>query len=135
DKDGNMWVLLTLTGSFTSEDPFRGWCLRVTPEGKAIPTVSGIRSPGGIGFNAAGDVFYTDNQGPWNGACKLQWLKPGAFVGHPIGLRWFDDPATSNIVAEAGLKRPRDPRDGSRIYAEANRIPELLLPAVYFPYN
>ena len=43
-----------------------------------IPTTSGVRSPGGIGFNADGDVFYTDNQGPWNGTCSLKWLRPGS---------------------------------------------------------
>ena len=39
-----MWVVLCLTGSFTSESTFRGWCLRITPDGKSIPTCSGIRS-------------------------------------------------------------------------------------------
>ena len=90
DREGNIWVVLCLTGSFNSKNAYRGWCLRITPEGKVIPTNAGVRSPGGIGFNAQGDVFYTDNQGPWNGACKLQWLKPGAFVGHPDGFAWFD---------------------------------------------
>ena len=47
DNDGNLWVLLTLTGSFTSDARFRGWCLRITPEGKIIPTASGLRSPDG----------------------------------------------------------------------------------------
>src|SRR5262245_2548379 len=44
DKDGNIWVVLCLTGSFTSEAPYRGWCLRVTPTGEVIPTCSGLRS-------------------------------------------------------------------------------------------
>ena len=135
DRDGNLWVLLTLTGSFTSENPMRGWGLRITPEGKAIPSVSGIRSPGGVGFNAAGDCFYTDNQGPWNGACKLELLKPGVFAGHPDGLRWFDEPSTKNAIAATGLKKPAQPRSGGRMYDEAKRIPELELPAVYFPYE
>ena len=69
DKDGNLYVTLCLTGSFTSEAEFRGWCMKITPQGKAIPFTSGIRSPGGIGFNAAGDMFYTDNQGPWKCPC------------------------------------------------------------------
>jgi len=135
DREGNMWVTLTLTGSFSSQCPYRGWCVRVTPEGKMIPTVSGVRSAGGIGFNAAGDCFYTDNQGPWNGACKLQWLKPGTFAGHPDGLRWFDEPATKADIAAAGLQKPAMPKDHSRMYEESKRIPELLLPAVYFPYE
>ena len=134
DREGNMWVVLCLTGSFSSANPYRGWCVRVTPDGKLIPTNPGVRSPGGIGFNAVGDVFYTDNQGPWNGACKLQWLKPGAFVGHPGGLKWFDTPGTKEVIAAAGLKKAEEPKSGGRLYAEAKRIPELLPPAVYFPY-
>ena len=54
DTDGNLWVTLCLTGSFTSEVKFRGWCLRITPDGKVIPTRSGIRSPGGIGMQRRG---------------------------------------------------------------------------------
>ena len=67
DDDGNIWVVLCLTGSFSSNNKYRGWCLRIGEDGTTIPTCSGIRSPGGIGMNAKGDVFYTDNQGPWNG--------------------------------------------------------------------
>ena len=67
DKDGNLYVLLTLTGSFTSDSEFRGWCLKITPDGKAVPFASGLRSPGGIGLNDKGELFYSDNQGPWNG--------------------------------------------------------------------
>src|SRR5205823_2034910 len=89
DKDGYMWVVLCLTGSFTSDVEYRGWCFRVSPEGKAIPTASGIRSPGGIATNALGDMFYTDNQGRWNGACALKHLKPGSFQGHPDGNKWY----------------------------------------------
>jgi hypothetical protein len=50
DREGNIWVALCLTGSFNSKVPFRGWAMRVTPDGQTIPTTSGIRSPGGIGF-------------------------------------------------------------------------------------
>lgn len=135
DRDSNLWVVLCLTGSFNSNAVYRGWCLRVTPEGKVIPTNSGIRSPGGIGMNGEGDVFYTDNQGPWNGACKLQWLKPGAFVGHPGGNKWFDAPETKDAIAGAGLQKPNEPKSKSRLSVEAKQIPELLPPAVYFPYN
>src|SRR5947209_617805 len=127
DRDGNLWVALCLTGSFTSENLFRGWALRVSPDGKVTPTCSGLRSPGGLGMNAEGDVFYTENQGPWNGACALKHLKPGSFQGNPSGNRWYES------ARELG-PRPGDPRGGSRMMVEADRIPELLPPAVYFPY-
>ncbi|MEX0585469.1 MAG: hypothetical protein WD176_02410, partial [Pirellulales bacterium] len=127
DKDGNIWVVLCLTGSFSSEVKFRGWCLRINDKGELIPTCSGIRSPGGIGFNAVGDVFYTDNQGPWNGACSLKHLEPGSFQGHPAGNRWFD------LAKNLGNK-PAEPKSGSRMMVEAQRIPQLYPPACYFPY-
>jgi glucose/arabinose dehydrogenase len=129
DRDGNLWVVLCLTGSFSSDALFRGWCLRITPEGKVIPTCSGIRSPGGIGANAAGDMFYTENQGPWNGACSLKWLRPGAFLGHPVGNKWYS--AAAGVMGE----QPPDPQSGSRMMIEAKKIPQLEPPAVYFPYG
>lgn len=127
DKEGNIWVVLCLTGSFSSQNPYRGWCLRVTPEGKMIPTCVGIRSPGGIGTNSIGDMFYTDNQGPWNGACSLKHLEPGDFQGHPDGLRWWK--------SEEMGPMPQKPASGSRMVTEAKKIPQLKPSAVYFPYS
>jgi glucose/arabinose dehydrogenase len=127
DKDTNIWVVLCLTGSFTSEAEYRGWCLRVTPDGRTIPTCSGIRSPGGIGTNAVGDMFYTDNQGPWNGACTLRHLAPGDFVGHPGGFKWYKQ-------TDAMGPQPEIPTSGSRMHIEAKKIPQLKPTAVYFPY-
>ncbi|MBP88398.1 MAG: hypothetical protein CMJ64_17075 [Planctomycetaceae bacterium] len=129
DKDGNQWLVLCLTGSFNSNVPYRGWCVRVTPDGKMIPTCSGIRSPGGIGMNAVGDMFYTDNQGPWNGTCGLKHLRPGSFQGHPGGNGWYN--LTGGVIG----KRPTEPQSGSRIMTEAKKIPELEPTAVFFPYK
>lgn len=129
DKDGNMWVVLCLTGSFNSDCPWRGWALRIDASGKTIPTCSGIRSPGGMGFNAEGDVFYTDNQGPWNGTCSLKWLRPNSFQGHPGGNRWFS-------LTEGGKDAaPQEPLSGSRIMTEADKIPEYEPPVILFPYQ
>ncbi len=127
DQAGDLWVTLTLTGSFTSDDPYRGWCVRVAPDGRMIPTCSGLRSPGGIGTNSLGDMFYTDNQGTWNGTDSLKQLVPGAFEGNPEGNKWYS-------LTDAIGPRPPDPVSGGRRYAEAKRIPQLMLPAVLFPY-
>lgn len=134
DRDGRIWVVLCLTGSFSSEVPYRGWCLRVTPEGETIPTAYGLRSPGGIAFNAQGDVFYTDNQGPWNGTCGLKQLVPGKFVGHPGGNRWFDK-AAAYEGAPFKDKQPVDPKSDSRLMVEAAAHEDLIPTAVMFPYN
>ena len=128
DKDGNVWVVLCLTGSFSSKNKYRGWCLRVNEKGEAVPTCSGIRSPGGIGENAAGDIFYTDNQGPWNGTCSLKFLRPGSFQGHPGGNDWYKE-------TDAIGKRPTDPKSGSRIMTEADKIPQYEPPVILFPYR
>jgi glucose/arabinose dehydrogenase len=95
DKNGDMWIVSCLTGSFSSKTAFRGWALRIQPDGKMVPTCSGIRSPGGIGFDADGEVYYTDNQGPWHGSCTLQHLVPGSFQGHPGGNRSSRSPQGS----------------------------------------
>lgn len=129
DAEGNIWVTLCLTGSFDSNCKYRGWCLRVTPDGRTIPTTSGIRSPGGMGANLAGDIFYTDNQGPWNGTCSLKHLRPGKFVGHPGGFRWYAD------CADVMGPQPQEPASGSRFVTEADRIPEYEPPCVLFPYK
>ncbi|WP_240914866.1 hypothetical protein [Roseimicrobium sp. ORNL1] len=126
DKENNLWVTLCLTGSFNSNIDFRGWALRVTPEGKVIPTCSGIRSPGGMGFDADGEVYYTDNQGPWHGSCTLQHLVPGTFQGHPGGFRWYE---------KTSLKKPVEPNDKSRMVTERTRIKELVPPAVYMVHG
>ena len=129
DKEGNLWVVLCLTGSFSSDVKYRGWCVRITPDGRLIPTTSGIRSPGGIGFHCDGAVFYTDNQGPWNGTCSLKHLVPGKFVGHPGGFRWYD-------LAEAFIgPKPKEPESGSRFMAEAKKIPQYEPPTILFPYG
>lgn len=129
DAEGNMWVVFCLTGSFTSDNKYRGWCLRVSADGKVTPTCSGIRSPGGIGTNYLGDMFYTDNQGPWNGACALKHLVPGDFMGNPQGLKWWGE-------EEAKIMGPRpiNPVSNSRMMVEAKKIPKLRPPAIYFPY-
>ena len=127
DKNGNMYVALCLTGSFTSDVKFRGWCLRIGADGKVTPWCSGVRSPGGIHYNAAGDLFYTDNQGPWNGGCCLKWLEQGKFMGHPGGNKWYE-------FAKNMGPRPKDPKTKSRWAIELKKIPELNPPAVWFPY-
>ncbi|TWU58179.1 PQQ-dependent sugar dehydrogenase [Rubripirellula reticaptiva] len=129
DADGNMLVTLCLTGSFSSAVPYRGWAMQITPDGETIPFASGVRSPGGVGANLAGDVFYTDNQGPWNGTCGLKVLQRGKFAGHPGGWKWYE--SAESVIG----KQPVEPVSGSRLWIEADRIDELVPPAILFPYD
>jgi glucose/arabinose dehydrogenase len=132
DKQGNVWIALCLTGSFNSNSKFRGWAGKVNPDGKFVPTTSGVRSPGGVGLNAEGDVFYTDNQGPWNGSCGLKHIAPGGFVGHPDSFKWY---AEANKLNPALGPAPQIPKSGSRMMVEAKKIPQLVPTAIIFPYG
>ena len=128
DKDGNIWNVLCLTGSGGASSDFRGWCMRITPEGEMIPTCSGIRSPGGIGENHLGDMFYCDNQGPWNGSSSLKHLKPGGFMGNPTGNKYYE-------LTDAIGPRPVEPNSGSRMDVERARVKELVPPACILPHG
>ena len=130
DKDGNIWVVLCLTGSGGADDksPFRGWCMRVTPDGQTVPTAYGIRSPGGIGFNHHGDVFYCDNQGLWNGSSSLKHLAKGSFQGNPTGNKYF---ALTDVLGP----KPPEPKSGSRIETERKTVPDLVPPPIVLPHG
>ena len=68
--------------------PYRGWVMQITSDGKIKPYASGFRSPNGIGFDAQGRLFVTDNQGDWLGTSKLYHVEEGKFYGHPASLVW-----------------------------------------------
>lgn len=127
DPEGNIWVALCLSASYRSEVPFRGWCLKVSKDGKTTPVCSGIRSPCGIGPNEHGVMFYAESQGPWNGSCSLKVLQQGGFMGHPASFHWYD------LVD--GMDAPKTvPNTPSRLAIERKRVPELVPYAVVFPY-
>ncbi len=127
DPDGNIWVALGLSGSYHSRNLFRGWAVKVPPDGKMIPVCSGLRSPGGVGPNAEGAMFCIESQGPWNGCCSLKHLKPGGFLGHPASYNWYP--------FVPGMEAPEvEPNTNSRMQVEKKRVKELVPPAVRFPY-
>ncbi len=94
DAAGNFYI--TLNVSFgdpqwwhgRSVAPYRGWAMKIARDGTVTPFASGLRSPCGLGTNAAGDLFYTDNQGDWVPACPIHHLREGRFYGHPASLNW-----------------------------------------------
>ncbi len=128
DPEGNLWVALCLSESYTSKEKFRGWALKITPDGKTIPMCSGIRSPLGVGTNEHGVMFYAESQGPWNGSCSLKHLKPGGFMGHPASFNWY--PLAPNMGPA-----PVEPNTRSRLETERKRVKELVPYAVVFPYK
>ena len=126
DPQGNLYVALGLSNSYHSRALFRGWAMKITPDGKTIPLASGLRSPGGIGLNEHGALFYIESQGPWNSSCSLKFLKSGGFMGHPASFNWYKYAPL--------LKQPTQPESGTRILTEKEKVKELVPYAVVFPY-
>lgn len=98
--------------------PWRGWILKVTPDGTVTPFASGFRSPNGLGFDAEGNLFVPDNQGDWIGTSPLYHVVPGKFYGHPASLVW------KKGERRKPLDIPLEELDAMRTR-----------PAIYFPQN
>ncbi len=130
DAEGNLWITTNkpFGGQPFGEVTWRGFALRITPEGEMLPTACGLRSPAGVEISPFGAAFYTDNQGEWCGASKLSHLEPGDFHGHPYGLFSCTDPAWTYGPVE-------EPADGLTFPQAARTHPTLKLPAVWFPYD
>ncbi len=128
DAEGNLYVALGLSESYYSKARFRGWALKITPDGRTIPWCSGLRSPLGVGPNEHGAMFYVESQGPWNGSCSLKFLQRGGFMGHPASFNWYP------FAPELG-PAPVEPNSPSRMETERRRVKELVPDAVVFPYK
>lgn len=122
DRAGNYWVTLNLahTGGETTMGATvatRGWAVRIDPAtGVMTKIADGLRSPDGIGLNADGEMFYTDNQGDYVATNKLCHLKEGGFYGHQASLKFREG-------------------YGPAWRADGRPVPEITQPAVWFPYK
>ena len=71
--------------------PYRGWIVKISPDGTMTPFASGFRQPNGLVFGPEGDLFSVDNQGDWKGTSPLYHITAGSFYGHPASLIWEDN--------------------------------------------
>ncbi len=131
-KDGYLWVTLNRPFGGQPEGPakWRGWAVKIDAKGNMHPVCPGLRSPAGLGANAAGDMFFTDNQGDHVAVCKLARLKEGVYHGQPVGLRSADLPKST-------FEKPSEdyPKKGI-LWDKAVKVnPKLKAPAVWFPYT
>jgi len=82
DKEGRLHVFLDARGA-RWEVPFRGWDARFSRAGKDFEGwASGFHAPGGA-LSIGGEIFVTDNPGPWVPAAKLVHVQESKFQGHP----------------------------------------------------
>ncbi len=68
--------------------PYRGWVMKLAPNGKVLPFASGFRSPNGLGFDLEGNLFVADNQSDWVPTGSLYHVRQDHFYGHPASLVW-----------------------------------------------
>ncbi|AUD01463.1 plastocyanin/azurin family copper-binding protein [Spirosoma pollinicola] len=133
--NGNMLVTLNVgwsnsLGHGVSLVPWRGWTLEITPDGKMMPFAAGMRSPAGYGMNAAGDYFYTENQGDWVGSGRISQVEKGDFLGNAESLRWTDMPGSPLKI------KPQDvPNTGEPLYDVSKKFTALKAPAVWLPHG
>jgi hypothetical protein len=149
DKVGNFFITLNVGfgGGHQAKAPWRGWCIKVSPNGKLEPFAYGLRSPNGVNFSPEGDLFYCDNQGEWVATNKMHHLKPGKFCGHQAGLRWVKDSpfagkvperVTSGMWYDGTLPSQKKWNDLGRFISWARPAPvypDLDPPCIWFPYG
>jgi hypothetical protein len=90
--------------------PWRGWTMKISPDGTMKPFAAGMRSPCGIGM-VNGDFFYGDNQGDWMGSGFVTHVEQGDFVGHPASLVWADRPESPVKMRTEMVFDKVNPRD------------------------
>jgi hypothetical protein len=127
DADGNQYVALGLSESYHSYALNRGFIMKVAPDGTTTAVASGLRSPGGIGHDEHGSLFYVESQGPWNSSCSLKAVSPNSFHGHPASFHWY--PLSPELGPVPEMPTPR-----TRVITERNRVKQLVPYAVIFPY-
>ncbi|WP_209399476.1 sulfocyanin-like copper-binding protein [Pseudozobellia sp. WGM2] len=131
--DGDMLVTLNLSwiGHGASLVKWRGWLLKISPDGGMEPIATGLRSPSGFVMNAAGDVFYSENQGDWVGSGRITHLEKGDFAGNPEGLVWTSEPNSPLDIKMEDVEE----QSGLNMYEYAKKLPELKVPAIWLPHT
>ena len=132
DKNGDMLVTLNLAWVGFGEGKFskwRGWLVKIKPDGTLEPHSAGLRSPAGYSINDEGDIFYGENQGDWVGSGRVTHLAKGDFAGNPGGIKWAKEP---NSPFKLTLEEIPD--NGAPMFEAAKKVKNLKLPAVWFPH-
>lgn len=135
-----------------SRVPYRGWIMKIKEDGTLQPWATGMRSPAGLGI-IDGELWYTENQGDYIASGGMWHIKKGTFTGHPAGLRWTGLPNSPlNLTTEKfnSIVDPRQVRNEQgrmikpenvvdeeflTMYEAKKQLPDLKLPAVWFPYG
>jgi mono/diheme cytochrome c family protein len=89
--------------------PYRGWAIKIAPDGSFTPIATGFRQANGVGLSPAGEFFVNDNQGEYKPSCGLIHVEPGSFYGHVAGLKWEPGFDAATFTTEQAWKRYSGP--------------------------
>ncbi len=135
-----------------SRVPWRGWTMKISPDGVLKPWATGMRSPCGLGM-IDGELLYTDNQGDWMGSGGVWHVTKGCFTGNPAGLRWSSEPnspikiSTEQFYAKVDARQVKsngryvkpeniqDEKNPHLLFEVKKDFPEVKLPAVWLPHG
>ncbi len=135
-----------------SRVPWRGWTMKIHPDGTMEPWATGMRSPCGLGM-IDGEFFYDDNQGDWHGSGGIFHVTKGSFTGHPAGLRWTGLENSPVKITTEQLYAKVDPRQIKRegqyikpeniadeknpdfLFELKDEFPAMRVPAVWLPHG
>ena len=130
--NGDMIVTLNLSwiGRGASLAKWRGWMMRIKPDGTMQPYAAGMRSPAGFGLSENGDIFFAENQGDWIGSGRITQMDYGDFAGHPAGLRW-----SGEYGSPIKLKPEQFPDSIGILHDFAKKTEHFKEPSVWFPHT
>lgn len=135
-----------------SRVPWRGWTMRIFPDGRMEPWATGMRSPCGTGM-IEGEFFYDDNQGDYMGSGGIWHVTKGSFTGHPAGLKWTNEPNSpltlkltdfnarvddQRVMDEGQYLKPENDQNETNpdlLFEVKKTFNELQLPAVWLPHG
>lgn len=135
-----------------SRVPWRGWTMKIHPDGTMEPWATGMRSPCGLGL-VDGEFFYDDNQGDWQGSGGIFHVTKGSFTGHPAGLKWagrenspvkitteqlYNKVDARQVKKEGAYIKPEninDEKDPAFFYEMKDEFKETRIPAVWLPHG
>lgn len=135
-----------------SRRPWRGWTMKIHPDGTMEPWATGMRSPCGLGM-IDGEFFYDDNQGDWMGSGGIWHVTKGSFTGHPAGLRWtglpnsplkltseqvYSEISPMQVKVEGQYVKPeniQNEKNPKLLFQMKEKFPEYKVPAVWLPHS
>ncbi|MES2569906.1 MAG: DUF6797 domain-containing protein, partial [Verrucomicrobiota bacterium] len=82
DSQGNFYYGKGSPWTPTNLSPHQGTILKVSKDGAKLEVhASGVRAPNGLGMGPRDELTFSDNQGHWMPANRLNLVKPGGFYG------------------------------------------------------